>query len=295
MESCRWCGAPVSGQEKNCPNCGTRLRRTSTNCRHCKRQIRSGLAVCPLCGEDLLARRAPWKLVGALGGLGLVAVAGYLALSFAPLPFQVPFLATVPPATPTEVILPPTPTDTATPRPPTATPTRRRTSTPVITETATPEGSPTRTVTATVAITPTFTAEVADTPTASPAPTEAASATATEVTGYSYAAPQLLRPADGSDFSYGTPIELAWEPVGAVGKNQWYEVSVSYTRRDGNRHTESNWRKETRFEVPPGWYDNIMGGEREVYWTVTVKSGVSGTDEGRAISLPSETWMFRWL
>ncbi|MDH4209604.1 MAG: hypothetical protein OEV76_12065, partial [Anaerolineae bacterium] len=106
----------------------------------------------------------PWKLVGALVGVALVAVVGYLVLSFVPLPFQVPFLAAAPTATPTEVILPPTPTYTATPRPPTATPTRRPTSTPVITETATLEASPTRTVTvtATVAAQPTSTAEVAE-------------------------------------------------------------------------------------------------------------------------------------
>jgi hypothetical protein len=243
------------------------------------------------------------KLIGSLGGVFAAAVVVYLVLTFVPLPFELPFIAAAPSATPTEVILPPTPTDTATPRPPTATPTRRATATPVITETARLEVSPTRpvTVTATLVVTPTFTAEVAETPAGSPGPTETPTSTPTEAGGYLYPGPQLRSPADESDlpenqfnFSYGSLIELVWAPVGTLGENQWYELSVSYTGRDGQQESQVNWKKDTSFEVPLEWYDHIMGGEREVYWRVTVVSGTPGTGAGTAISRPSETWMFRW-
>ena len=294
MESCRWCGAPASLKETFCPNCGARLRRTNTTCRRCKSEIRSGLAVCPFCGEDLLARRVPWKLAGALGGVALVAVIGYLVLSFVPLPFQLPFIAAAPSATPTEVILPPTPTHTATPRPPTATPTRRATATPVITETATLEVSPTRTVTvtATLAVTPTFTAAIAETPAASPGPTESR--------GLKYAAPKLIEPEDQSDwapdrplvFSEGARIELKWEAVGTLGAEEYYAIELAYVDRDRGPDATGGWVKETTWLVP-NLYERL-GGDRTVEWSVTVVSGTPGTGAGRPISPASETWMFRW-
>jgi len=303
MESCRWCGASVSPKDVLCPRCGARLRRESSTCRRCRKEIRSGLAVCPHCGEDLLRRSVPWKLIGSVGGVFGAAVLVYLVLAFVPLPFQLPLLTSAPIATATEVILPPTPTGTATPRRPTATPTRRATATPVITETATLEASPTHTVTvtATSVVTPTFTAEVAETATFSPRPTGTPAAYPTEVVGYGYAAPQLLRPADETDlpenqfnFSNGSDIDLAWEPVDSLGENQWYELSVTYTGLDGRQSAQVNWTKGTSFRVPLEWHDHIMGGEREVYWRVTVVSGTPGTGAGRAISPASETWMFRW-
>jgi hypothetical protein len=251
--------------------------------------------VCPNCGEDLLRRRIPWKLIGGLGGVFGAAVLVYLVLTLVPLPFELPFVAAAPTATPTEVILPPTPTATATLRPPTSTPTRTATFTPVITATATVEVTPTRTVTATL------TPQVTVTPGASPGLEETPTSTPTEAGGYLYPATQLRSPADESDlpenqfnFSYGSLIELVWGPVGTLGENQWYELSVSYTGRDGKQNSQVNWKKDNSFEVPLEWYDYIMGGEREVYWRVTVVSGTPGTGAGRAISPPSETWMFRW-
>jgi len=295
MESCRWCGASVSPKDVLCPRCGARLRRESATCRRCRREIRSGLAVCPNCGEDLLRRRIPWKLIGGLGGVFGAAVLVYLVLTLVPLPFELPFVAAAPTATPTEVILPPTPTATATLRPPTSTPTGTATSSPVITATATVEVTPTRTVTATL------TPQVTVTPGASPGLAETPTSTPTEAGGYLYPAPQLRSPADESDmpenqfnFTSADMIVLTWEAVGSLGEKQWYEVSVSYTGRDSTTRTERNWKKETSFEVPQGWHDYIMLGEREVYWNVTVKSGTPGTAESKAISPPSETWMFRW-
>ena len=278
--------------KRQCPECGTRLRRENATCRRCKREIRSGLAVCPYCGEDLLARRVRWKLLGGLGGAAVVIAAAFLALSMIPLPFDLPFnapfIAKVPTATPTEIILPPTPTPTATAVPPTATRTRRPTFTPVITETATLEV--TSTSVAGAASTPGATATPASSPTIQQTPTPVS----TQAGGFLFDAPRLVSPAQESQFSSGSPVELTWESVGALGANQWYEVGVTYTRGDGTTHTESNWKKETSFVVPSEWFDDIMPGEPEVYWNVVVKSGASGATESKAISPTSETWMFRW-
>ena len=295
MEHCRWCGASVSPRDTICPQCGTRLRRESRACRRCKREIRSGLAVCPYCGEDLSGRRIPWKLVGGLGGVAAVVVVGLLALSMAPLPFELPFIASAPTATPTEVILPPTPTATATPRPPTSTPTRTRTPTPVITETATLEPGSTSIANAT--LTPQGTATSGSTPSTRETPTPAS----TQGSGFLYEAPRLVSPADETNlpenqirFSFGTVVELVWERVGTLGANQYYQVNVTYTGRDGSQESKDSWTKETAFEVPEEWYENIGVGEREVYWNVTVVSGTPGAGSGTAISPTSETWMFRW-
>jgi RNA polymerase subunit RPABC4/transcription elongation factor Spt4 len=295
MEGCRWCGATISEKDTTCPECGTRLRRTSSRCRRCKEEIRSGLAVCPYCGEDLLSRRVPWTLVGTLAGVVLVGVVGYLVLSFVPLPIELPFVASVPTATPTEVILPPTPTDTATPRPPTSTPTRRPTATPVITETATLEVSPTRNATATssVAVNPAPTAEVRETPPASPVPTE--------TPGLKYAAPRLIEPEDESNwaqdhplvFSEGARIELQWEAVGTLGANEYYAVELAYVDRDSGPAVRPAWVKETTWVVPSEVYDRL-GSDRIVEWSVTVVSGTPGTGQRTDVSPASETWMFRW-
>ena len=277
MESCRWCGASVSPKDVLCPRCGARLRRESATCRRCRREIRSGLAVCPNCGEDLLRRRIPWKLIGGLGGVFGAAVLVYLVLTLVPLPFELPFVAAAPTATPTEVILPPTPTATATLRPPTSTPTRRASATPVITATAT--------------VSATVTPGLTTTPTASP----------TETPGLKYAAPKLIEPQDQSDwapdhpliFSYGTRIELKWEAVGTLAADEWYAVELAYVDRNGQPAVGGGWSKETTWRVPDDLYER-MGGDRSVEWTVTVVAGTSGSGEGRAISPPSETWMFRW-
>jgi RNA polymerase subunit RPABC4/transcription elongation factor Spt4 len=295
MESCRWCGAPVSPKDVVCPRCGVRLRRESSTCRRCKREIRSGLAVCPHCGEDLLRRRVPWKLFGSVGGVLGAAVLVYLVLAFVPLPFQLPFSPAAPTATPTEVILPPTPTYTATPWPPTATPTRTATPTQVITQTATSEASPTRevTITATSVVTPTFTAEVAETATASPVPTE--------TPGLKYPAPKLIEPEDQSNwapdhplvFSEGAHIELKWEAVGTLGGNEYYSVELAYVDRDTGPDLRVAWVKENTWLVPGDLYERL-GQDRTVEWSVTVVSGTPGTGQRTAISPASEAWIFRW-
>jgi hypothetical protein len=282
MESCRWCGAPISSKDVVCSRCGARLRRENATCRRCKREIRAGLVVCPHCGEDLARRRIPWKLFGSVGGIALAAVAVYLILTLVPLPFGLPFVAAVPTPTPTEVILPPTPTFTATPRPPTATSTATATFTPIITETAT--------VTATATLTSTV----------APAPLETSTPTPTETPEFAFGAPRLLGPADEADLpedqiniSYGTIIKLTWESVGALAGDQYYSVSVSFERRDGQTREVVNWVKETSFVVPQEWYDSL-GADRGVYWNVTVVSGTPGTDDSSSLSPASETWVFRW-
>lgn len=288
MESCRWCGASISPRDAVCSDCGSRLRRESATCPRCGQQIRSGLVVCPHCGEELRGRRVPWKLLGSLAGLALAAVVVYLVLTMVTLPFDLPFVAAAPTATPTEVILPPTPTWTATPRPPTATPTATATLTPVVTATVT--------VSATATFSPTQTLSPVETATVTPTPNP----TPTESPGYAYQAPRIVGPVDESDlpegqfnFTYGSIIRLTWEPVGTLAEEQWYSVSVTYEARDGQTREQVNWVKQTSWEVPREWYDEV-GDDRSVYWSVTVVSGTPGTDESLPLSPPSETRMFRW-
>jgi len=284
MESCRWCGAPISSKDVVCSRCGARLRRENVTCRRCRREIRAGLAVCPYCGDDLARRRTPWKLIGSLVSLVLVAGAAYVILTMVPLPFSVPLVAAAPTLTPTEVILPPTPTFTATPRPPTATPTATATFTPVITETVTVTVTATGTLTATV--TPTVVRTATPTPTETP--------------GFAFAAPRLVAPADESDLpdgqfniTYGAVIELRWESVGVLAEGQYYSVSVEYEHRDGQTREQVNWVKQNSFQVPQEWYDGL-GANRRVYWNVKVVSGTPGTADSSTLSPASETWMFRW-
>jgi hypothetical protein len=243
----------------------------------------------------------PWKLIGSLVGAAVTVIVVYAVVSFVPLPIDLPFLATVPSPTATEVILPPTPTATETPWPPTATPTKRATFTPVITETATLEVSPTRTVTATATsiVTPTFTAEFGETPAVSPM----ATARPTEASVLKYAAPKLLEPEDQSGwpedhplvFSYGARIDLRWESVGILAENEWYSVELIYTDKQ-NEPTRGpgGWTKETTWRVQGDDLYNLLGGDRYISWTVTVMVDREATGEGVPISPPSETWMFRW-
>ena len=287
MESCRWCGASVSPKDVVCSRCGARLRRESATCRSCRGEIRSGLAVCPHCGDELLRRRIPWKLIGSLAGVALIAVIVYVVLTTVPLPFDLPFVAAAPTATPTEVILPPTPTSTATQRPPTATPTSTATFTPVITATATVTISPTAALTATVTLLPEQTA--------TPTPTETA--------GFRYAAPKLIEPEDESDwapdhplvFSYGARIELRWEAVGTLAEDEWYAVALTYTNSQNEPSMgPGGWIKETSWGVEGDDLYNLLGGDRIVMWSVTVVRDPMNTGDGVNISPESETWMFRW-
>ncbi len=275
METCRWCGGPISVEETICPHCGVRLRRQSTRCRQCREEIRDGLAVCPHCGEELGRRRIRWRLIGSLGGVVLVGILAYVLLFVVPLPANLPFLAPQPSPTPTEVILPPTETPTETPRPPTATPTRTPTFTPVITTTATT----TREATAT--------------------PGEAANPTATltETPALEYGAPQLISPADGEEFGgSGARIQLDWEPVGILADDEWYSVSLSYVNRNGEVVREVvAWAKNEDIPLRVGeeLYD-VLGRDRVVTWAITVVSGVPGVGTELPISPPSEGWTFRW-
>lgn len=274
MNTCRWCGARIPEGTTVCPRCGVRLRRESSRCRQCKRAIRVGLAVCPHCGEELAKRRIPWKFIASLGGVALAAVVIYALRYILPLPINLPLVTAPPSPTPTEVILPPTATPTETPRPPTPTPTATATFTPVITVTAT--------------ITPTATSL------ASSLPTETPTATPTQTPEFRYGVPQLLAPADGEEFSgSGEIIKLNWEPVGTLGADEWYSISLTYTDKDGQTQEKVNWVRETTWEVPPEHNDQVRG-DRSVRWNITVVSGAAGSGEGVPISPPSETWMFRW-
>lgn len=276
METCRWCGARIPEGAALCPSCGVRLRRESTRCPRCKAEIRVGLAVCPHCGEDLARRRIPWRFIAPLVGVGLAAILTYAVVSILPLPVSLPLVAAPPSPTATEVILPPTATPTETPRPPTATPTATATFTPVITATAT----------------------ITATRFASPVPTETPTATPTEAPAFRYAAPRLIAPTDGADFSgSGTHIELRWEAVETLGEDEWYQIRLSYLNKYGDRFDEVvAWAKndDIPWTVGESYYADLSLNERQFEWDITIVWDPEGDQQGQPVSPPSDTWMFRW-
>ena len=86
---------------------------------------------------------------------------------------------------------------------------------------------------------------------------------------------------------------MKWGPVGTLAEDEWYAVDLTYVNRDGAPAITGGWVKETTWLVPSDLYE-LLGGDREVDWTVTVVSGTPGSGAGTPVSLPSETWMFRW-
>jgi hypothetical protein len=280
MEICRWCGSAVSSDTSVCTNCGARLRRESTRCPRCKGEIRVGLAVCPHCGEELARRRIPWRLIGPVLGVVLAAILTYVLLSIVPIPISLPLIAAPPSPTPTEVILPPTATPTDTPRPPTAVPTPTSTFTPVITVTAT------------------ITTTATTTPLGSPLPTETPTVTPTEIPRFRYAAPRLLGPEDGAEFTGGgTVIELRWEAVETLGEDEWYQIRLSYVNKKNEQFDEVvRWAKDRDIplRLDPSYYDDLSPNEREIGWEVTIVWDPEGDQIGQPISPPSETWTFFW-
>lgn len=279
METCRWCGGRVSGDDAICPHCGVRLRRESKRCRHCREEIRAGLAVCPYCGEELDKRRIRWKLIGSVLGVVLAGIIAYVLLFVAPVRANLPFGAVQPSPTATQMILPPTETPTETPRPPTATATATATFTPVITETVTVTRQATRT------------------PAESQNPTTTAAVTPTGAAAFKYGAPQLTAPADGAQFSGSSArIQLDWEPVGSLAEDEWYSVSLSYENRTGDAVDEVvGWAKneDIPWRIGADLYA-ALGADRTVIWRVRVISGVPGTGTEVPIGPSSESWTFRW-
>jgi len=287
---CERCGAEIPLRARVCPLCGEqtegRERESAGRCFRCRWPVQATWSICPHCGASLRGGGIPWLTsLFAIAALLVVGVGlWYLWPSEMPsVPtVELPAIGAVATSTPTvtHTLTPVPPTFTPTPVPPTATSTSTPTPTP-------PPETPTE-------------APPAEEPTPSPTSTPASTPTPAETPLPSYATPDLVAPADGTDDFTGeeTLIRLQWDPVGELPPDVWYGLMLEYTGRDGERVITGDWVKETRWDVPSYIFDFIHFNDREMHWNVTVmlKTGTrdDGGRDGVAISLPSETRSFFW-
>ena len=288
---CKRCGLTVRPGLTICPECGAwlRVRTKKVRCLHCGQRASAALAICPHCGAAL--RPSVWpqvlSLVVVLAGLGLglvltpVASRGLRETRLASGALPRVELPTV--DLPGLSFLIPSPTSTNTP---TATPTvtRRPTYTPTATRTATPTATATATPTEIESPTP-------ETP--APTPTLAPTATPTLV----FAAPRLLGPEDGMVFvGESEKIVLRWGSVGILAEDQWYAVSLRYSK-GGQIQYSGHQVKENKWELPAEFFfAKADPPERAYQWDVAVirvESGPKG-ETGTDISPRSESRTFYW-
>ncbi len=318
---CKRCGADVRSGLSVCPSCGFDLgekRRLKIRCHACGSRVLSGPYLCPMCGQVL---RANWLPEIALGVVLLLVVAAAVwvwrrsALA-ANGSSRTAYVAQQMPTTPATIVsatvisasstptpsLTAQPSATATPTPTmTWTPTLTKvpsTNTPIPTHTLLPSATPTLTAfPPTQAPTPTQTRPQ---PTATVQPTtRVPQPTSTPTPALAWPAPKLLSPANEQRF-FGDPnaqIWLTWEPVGVLGKDEWYSVSVRYFANGVVNYTGS-WEKDARWMLPGTLFMKYDPARPGFQWDVTVMKQTStkpdGSREGVPTSQTSETRTFYW-
>jgi hypothetical protein len=135
--------------------------------------------------------------------------------------------------------------------------------------------------------TPTATTVPSTTSTAAPSPsgTESVSETPTPVVGkIAYAQPILVAPDSDKFFAFEEPVVLEWQPEGALGDNQWYEVRLW---RNGTEWAGAEKVKEPQWTVPAEYNPGRYG------WRVAVITVENGEWAGD-ISPESKTRFFTW-
>jgi hypothetical protein len=110
--------------------------------------------------------------------------------------------------------------------------------------------------------------------------------------------PRLLEPDDKARFDGNdSAIELRWEAVGPLEKNEWYEVSLRFSV-DSTMEHRSALTKDTSWTVPLELHTEGGQGEAEFQWDVTVIRHLGtereGTREGVRLSYTSDTRTFFW-
>ena len=99
--------------------------------------------------------------------------------------------------------------------------------------------------------------------TPAPAATATLAPTPGPAAGLVYPAPVLLLPTDGFVFAGGgTAVWLRWEPVGELGEDDYYAVSVRYVKNGGSVYTGS-WYKGTEWQVPKEVWQQYDQGQPE--------------------------------
>jgi len=190
---------------------------------------------------------------------------------------RVSLVSLLPQATPTFT---PLPTQTVEWRP---TPTR------IPTATRVPSPLPTASPTVTQTITPTTQ------PTAAQATATPGILRPTATAAFPYPVVELLAPGNGTDFA-GDSLALTWKPVGDLGTEEWYGVSLRYWV-SGLIQYDGAWVKETSWPVRPELRHKPDAVKPGFEWDVRVMKRVvaaGGGSQEVALSPPSETRTFLW-
>ncbi|NIP23292.1 MAG: hypothetical protein GWO38_05585 [Phycisphaerae bacterium] len=255
-------------------------------CKQCNNPSPSELKVCVNCGSTLEPKPFPFLSLGLTILIVGALFFGYIKINPVIQQTTQEIAEVVNPPTPT-----PTPTNTQTP---TLVPTATSTNTPTHTPTATPTNIPSLTPTSTATATPTPEPTLAPLqPTNTPAPP-----TPTPTPTVRFEAITLLSPKNGERFERDKELVLEWEPVGPLGKDEWYAVRLTWTQNGGPAYGGTN-TKDTFWVVPPNQYygraDASTG--RKYEWRVFVERAVldeSGQTKGIPISPASEIRVFLW-
>ena len=261
-----------------CPACGYELipHKPRIDCQHCGSRIPADATKCPRCGKDPRVERIPSNVRRIV----FVPLAVVLVLCIGWVMFR---------AVTTNVLgralgLDITPTRTpqivqviyvvATSMPPTLTPTRTNTPTPIVTPSPTRKGArPASTATPSVPAIP---------------------------SGF-YPAVPLHAPLNTTVYTGANAnIILEWLSVAPNGlrENEWYEIKLNFTARDGTLGERKSYSKETKWTVANDLYKEVADSARTFKWTVTVVrvDGIDplSTTNRTPISIGGTTRTFIW-
>ena len=259
------------------PNNDALPKRKRINCSNCGYRVPADALACPHCRADPRQWRVKWS--NAL----LLFVGALLFIYIGALVVRIFTFAMTP-------IAKPEPTSTSTP-------TVRVALASDETATLTPITLP---PTLPASATPTITSRFSPTPTRRGAPTSTPTLESPTPKFADYAAPRLTAPLNDAKFTGAdTNIILEWQSVsfGGLRENEWYQIAVSYTSRNGAL-TQTVWSRETRLSVKKEWWSDAMPNARTFTWNIQVMR-IEGADPYASLnripaSPPSELLKFMW-
>ena len=161
--------------------------------------------------------------------------------------------------------------------------------------------APPPTRTSTPSPTPTLTPLPSPTPRRTARPATQAQTATLPTPAIAYTAPQLVGPANRTVYTGGDAhILLEWQSVSPTGlrENEWYQITLTFLRRDASPGEQKTFVKETRWVVPPAWSADLSSDTRALQWSIVVVR-VEGLDPFASptrlpVSPASSTRTFFW-
>jgi hypothetical protein len=129
--------------------------------------------------------------------------------------------------------------------------------------------------------TPTATRQV----TSTPRPTRRAP-TPTTGAPQQFAAPKLVAPANGAEFAATDDVLLQWQPVGSLGANAYYVVTLSYLHSGSVWYDETPWTKETSWLASEHSYLLDLSDDGVYTWSVRAMRQTGTDGDGRPTGMP---------